>query len=233
MSRVEPPSWLTDRVYRRAGAMWDAGVRLGGIIACGTQGCVFDKQGEPARVYKVCGPGAEVEVTQTLLTVGETHPSVVRTFGLHEFLDAKVVATWGEKSARYDALYAIERERLSFDDARSDAALDVLSAVEATFDMEAPRLIRSPWDAERIVRTALRQMAKSDLFAGEPPPGEQHVLAAIALLDALKWLYAQGWHVGDLWAVGLGRGYGTKPENVGWRGATPVIADLGLASRRA
>lgn len=213
-----------------------AGVREGALLGCGfSGGCVFEKQGTKTHVYKVLlGIGTkdrEVAITRDILTLGEVHPALVKSFGAWTFLRDPA---WGETSY---SLNVIERERLDFDDDASDAILGVLSTCEAVgagHGIYSPdALIRrlKPEGVERYVAGAVREFSASGLE--DEPPSAQVVKDATRILDGLVWLYrTTGYVLGDLWAVGLGIGYGTKPDNLGWRGRAPVIADLGVWRRK-
>lgn len=224
---TERPAWLGNVMRKYAEDVKKLGLDPYGfdpkapkLLGCGSEGCVFE--GKPGRIYKLGASPREAELSQKLILLagaGDAHPSLVRNFAVYHFPDP----VWG--TAHGAGLIVIERERLTFDHERSDAALGVLSWTEAylggygVFDGET--MVRRVKDPAAVVARALAEPEASEFSA-------EAVRQGIQLFSALKWGYAHGFYVGDLWAIGLGIGYGSKPENVGFRGDTAVIADLGV-----
>jgi hypothetical protein len=222
-------SSMARALHDYAPALEATGIPIGPLLGCGNQGCVYESG---KHVVKLGFVDDEVKLSNLLLTLGEEHPAIVRTIQ---------AVTLPHRDpplrGRIPGLSVLVRERLRFDAERGDRVLGLLELAELIYNASSATALVA-WVAKggksgtltaaKVVERVLREYGASGLSEDESPPTPADLRNAADILDALIWLRKHGIVLGDLWAAGFGRGFGTKPENIGWRGEQVVIADLGV-----
>lgn len=227
----DPALMAALRVIERE--LQEDGVRIGKFIAQGTSGTVF--AGPRGVVYKVThGWNSEIEFTDWIMSRAACGdwppPGIVRTRKIHHYETAQ------EWMLAAEPVYIMERERLRDDDPRARRALTILQ--HSLLALTKPnawdtygnfmRLVADSEDLHEVVEAGVESLIKWKVaMVGTTPQVRRGVSDAIVLLTALRWFYIRGYRVLDLFDVSW-----VHPENVGFRGDTAVILDLGVFQRR-